>query len=309
MKKILLTGAGGFLGRRLLWHLKESDDYFVYAVTSNVEKLSRVVSASNIEIVEINTEINWNEIDIVIHGAFARTGKSHDLITSLEYSNNIFQAAVSNKVPAIINISSQSVYGSNDNIPWAENEDMMPNDMYGLAKASSEILLKGLSKNSSTVITNIRLSSIMLNARFVNVFVQNAIDGNPINIVGGTQRVSFMDIRDAADGIIALLNISTSKWEQAYNLGTGKQNSIIEIAEIVKEVAKSYTDKEVVINIDKKDISLNPCMDVSKFTKLTSWTAQYDINEMVRAQFEYLTDVNRGGVKSIYNYPMTFNWQ
>lgn len=297
MKKILLTGAGGFLGRRLLWHLKESDDYFVYAVTSNVEKLSRVVSASNIEIVEINTEINWNEIDIVIHGAFARTGKSHDLITSLEYSNNIFQAAVSNKVPAIINISSQSVYGSNDNIPWAENEDMMPNDMYGLAKASSEILLKGLSKNSSTVITNIRLSSIMLNARFVNVFVQNAIDGNPINIVGGTQRVSFMDIRDAADGIIALLNISTSKWEQAYNLGTGKQNSIIEIAEIVKEVAKSYTDKEVVINIDKKDISLNPCMDVSKFTKLTSWTAQYDINEMVRAQFEYLTDVNRGGGK------------
>lgn len=309
MKKILLTGAGGFLGRQLLWHLKESDNYFVYAVTSNVEKLSRVVSASNIEIVEINTEVNWNEIDIVIHGAFARTGKSHDLITSLEYSNNIFQAAISNKVPAIINISSQSVYGNNENIPWTENEDMMPNDMYGLAKASSEILLKGLSKNSSTVITNIRLSSIMINARFVNVFVQNAIDGNPINIVGGTQRVSFMDIRDAVDGIIALLDISTSKWEMAYNLGTGKQNSILEIAEIVKEVAKSYSDKEVVINIDKKDISLNPCMDVSKFTNLTSWTAQYDINEMVRAQFEYLTDVNRGGVKSIYNYPMTFNWQ
>lgn len=297
MKKILLTGAGGFLGRQLLWHLKESDNYFVYAVTSNVEKLSRVVSASNIEIVEINTEVNWNEIDIVIHGAFARTGKSHDLITSLEYSNNIFQAAISNKVPAIINISSQSVYGNNENIPWTENEDMMPNDMYGLAKASSEILLKGLSKNSSTVITNIRLSSIMINARFVNVFVQNAIDGNPINIVGGTQRVSFMDIRDAVDGIIALLDISTSKWEMAYNLGTGKQNSILEIAEIVKEVAKSYSDKEVVINIDKKDISLNPCMDVSKFTNLTSWTAQYDINEMVRAQFEYLTDVNRGGGK------------
>lgn len=295
MKKILLTGAGGFLGRQLLWHLKESDNYFVYAVTSNVEKLSRVVSASNIEIVEINTEVNLNEIDIVIHGAFARTGKSHDLITSLEYSNNIFQAAISNKVPAIINISSQSVYGNNENIPWTENEDMMPNDMYGLAKASSEILLKGLSKNSSTVITNIRLSSIMINARFVNVFVQNAIDGNPINIVGGTQRVSFMDIRDAVDGIIALLDISTSKWEMAYNLGTGKQNSILEIAEIVKEVAKSYSDKEVVINIDKKDISLNPCMDVSKFTNLTSWTAQYDINEMVRAQFEYLTDVNRGG--------------
>lgn len=295
MKKILLTGAGGFLGRQLLWHLKESDNYFVYAVTSNVEKLSRVVSASNIEIVEINTEVNLNEIDIVIHGAFARTGKSHDLITSLEYSNNIFQAAISNKVPAIINISSQSVYGNNENIPWTENEDMMPNDMYGLAKASSEILLKGLSKNSSTVITNIRLSSIMINARFVNVFVQNAIDGKPINIVGGTQKVSFMDIRDAVDGIIALLDISTSKWEMAYNLGTGKQNSILEIAEIVKEVAKSYSDKEVVINIDKKDISLNPCMDVSKFTNLTSWTAQYDINEMVRAQFEYLTDVNRGG--------------
>ena len=89
MKKILLTGAGGFLGRQLLWHLKESDNYFVYAVTSNVEKLSRVVSASNIEIVEINTEVNWNEIETYDNMPYDTFKENNiDLISKEGVNNN-----------------------------------------------------------------------------------------------------------------------------------------------------------------------------------------------------------------------------
>jgi nucleoside-diphosphate-sugar epimerase len=222
----------------------------------------------------------------------------------------IFYDAISNNVPAIINISSQSVYGKNPNIPWSEDADLMPNDSYGMAKASAEILLDGIAKGSATVVTNLRLSSIMLNARFVNVFVQNAIEGNPITIIGGTQKVSFMDIRDAVDGIIALVNVPISNWEKVYNLGTGKQNSIVEIAEIVKDVAKLYLKHNVSINIEKKEIPINSCMDINKFFSLTNWKAHYDIKDMIKSQFEYLLDNKQEANNSFSTrYPFTYKWQ
>lgn len=310
MKKILLTGAGGFLGRQFLWRIKDSNKYFVYAVTSNTEKLNGIISAPNIQIIEKGAKIDWKDLDIVLHGAFSRAGESSGYITSLVYAKQIFNEAISNKVSAIINISSQSLYGNNPNIPWSEDAELIPNDIYGMAKASAEILLDGIARDSETTITNLRLSSIMLNARFVNVFVQNAIDGKPIHIVGGTQKVSLMDIRDAVDGILALIDTPISKWDKVYNLGTGKQNSIIEIAEIVKEVATKYVTNEVEINVEKKDIFLNPCMNVSKFNKLTSWNAQYDIKEMIKSQFEYLLDNKLGGGNGVStSYPLTYKWQ
>ncbi len=310
MKNILLTGAGGFLGRQFLWHIKDSKEYFVYAVTSNTKKLNEIITAPNVQVVEKGAEINWSNIDIVLHSAFSRAGETSGYITSLEYAKEIFYDAISNNVPAIINISSQSVYGKNPNIPWSEDADLMPNDSYGMAKASAEILLDGIAKGSATIVTNLRLSSIMLNARFVNVFVQNAIDGKPITIIGGTQKVSFMDIRDAVDGIIALVNVPISNWDKVYNLGTGKQNSIVEIAELVKDVAKLYLKHNVTINIEKKEIPINSCMDINKIFSLTNWKAHYDIKDMIKSQFEFLLDNKQEANNSFSTrYPFTYKLQ
>ena len=110
MKNILLTGAGGFLGRQFLWHIKDSKEYFVYAVTSNTKKLNEIITAPNVQVVEKGAEINWSNIDIVLHSAFSRAGETSEYITSLEYAKQIFYDTISNNVPAIINISSKRIW-------------------------------------------------------------------------------------------------------------------------------------------------------------------------------------------------------
>ena len=51
-------------------------------------------------------------------------------------------------------------------------------------------------------------------------------------------------------------------------------------------------------------------MNVSKFNKLTSWNAQYDIKEMIKSQFEYLLDNKLGGGNGVStSYPLTYKWQ
>lgn len=286
MKRILITGSGGALGQQLLKELEGSSDFYVYAVTSNPQKLKEAFLSKNIEIFSKDELLPWEKIDIVLHCAFARTKNSYDYVTSLEYCKLIFENAVKNNVSAVVNVSSQSVYGSNQNIPWnEEDKELCPQDLYGMAKISSEILLSSIVKNTNTLYTNLRLSSIIQNAKFINIFIQNTLEKKPLNIIGGTQKVSFLDIKDAANAIIDFLKIEPAKWNNVYNLGTGKQHTILEIAEIVKKIASEITNTEIKINIEKQDILLNVCMDNKKFVELTKWTPKYSLESSIKQFF------------------------
>lgn len=323
MKTVLITGAGGFLGRELLNQLKQHPDFLVYAITSNPVRLREIISAPNIEIVDKNGFIPWDRIDIVLHGAFSRSENAIEIAKSIDYCLNIFVNAIQHDVPAIINISSQSVYGQQP-VKWKEEKTLIePQSIYAMGKYATEVLLESLAVGKSTsVITNLRLSSIMMNARFVSIFVKNALQGQPINVIGGNQKLSFIDVRDATNGIIALMQTEYSNWEHIYNLGTSVQVSLLEIANLVKEIAIDYIDVPVTIIVEDKNVNLDVCMDSRNFYSLTNWKPKYDIRDMIISLFEWLIKCNNdrraealnkyGGGVIEYNskiYPFSFMFQ
>ena len=73
-----------------------------------------------------------------------------------------------------------------------------------------------------------------MDERLVTRFVKAALTDEPIKLVGGNQVMAYMDVRDAAEGIIALMQTDTSVWKDVYNLGVPWRYTIREIAEIVK---------------------------------------------------------------------------
>jgi nucleoside-diphosphate-sugar epimerase len=311
MKKILITGAGGLLGRQLLFHLKDNSKYFIYALTSNKQKLNNIISAKNIETLENNNTIPWTEIDTVLHCAFARNDNVIELAKSLEFCEYIFCNAIANNVPSIINISSQGVYGQQPT-KWTEDTVVAPVGLYALAKFASEVILNSLSKtkNNYTKTTNIRLSSLLFNARFINIFVNNALQGKPLKITGENQKFSFMDVRDAADGLIAFLATDCSEWDKVYNLGTGRQDIIVDIANLVKKIAIDYTCKQVSIEIEQKDIIIDSCMDASKFYNYANWKPRYNIKDIIVSLFEFTPPLSAqvADYKRL-KYPFTFLFQ
>jgi nucleoside-diphosphate-sugar epimerase len=123
----------------------------------------------------------------------------------------------------------------------------------------------------------------------VSRFVTNAINKEPIKIIGGKQVFSNMDVRDAASGILALIKTDRKKWKKVYNLGCEWRHSIIEIAEIVKEIAKEY-NKNVKIVIEEKDVYLDSGMDSTLFYKDTGWKPKYNMKDIVKNLFDYLLE-------------------
>ncbi len=296
-KTILVTGAGGFLGNEILNQLLNEHSYDIIALDLKKENIKSCfrelnkLSCYSIDEWERN-EVTLKHIDILIHAAFSRSYDGEKLAGSLDFTRSLFSKAAQANVNGIINISSQSVYGPPYKPLWTEKTPVTANSLYALAKYSTELIANATcnAPGIKTHSTNIRLASLIgpgLEERLVNKFVKNALSGNPINIVGGKQIFSFMDVRDAASGIISLVFTETSKWKNVYNLGNNSRNSLLEIAEIVQKTAAKYINKPVEIIKEDKDVQLHSGMDSSLLYQTTGWNPKYDLVGMVENLFNF----------------------
>lgn len=294
----MITGAGGFLGGELLNQIIEDTDYFAVAITSQPHKLYEKFGKERLVCYgfeDINNDIiNWQNIDTIVHCAFARSQDGKELAVSLERTKLLFEKAYYEKVRRVINISSQGVYGQSNKPLWKENTRVAPDSLYALSKYNSELMAELINILNETFISNLRLPGLTggregLRLEIVSRFVTNAINKEPIKIIGGKQVFSNMDVRDAASGILALIKTDRKKWKKVYNLGCEWRHSIIEIAEIVKEIAKEY-NKNVKIVIEEKDVYLDSGMDSTLFYKDTGWKPKYNMKDIVKNLFDYLTE-------------------
>ena len=129
------------------------------------------------------------------------------------------------------------------------NEDSIiePGDMYSLAKYAQERLL---TSNFPGKITNIRMASLAGNARFLVFFVDSMMAGKAVTVTAPDQIVSFMDVHDAVSGILKVCDLQLERRQSVYNLGSGKQYSILKLAQLVRDIGVKYGYPEMVITVE-----------------------------------------------------------
>ncbi len=292
-RTVLVTGAGGFLGNEIIKQLAEDIRYKVFALDLTKVSIEELRDYQIFDYEDwINRKIPLQKIDCVINCAFARSNNGQNLSESLEFTKDFFQEAKKQKVKSVINISSQSLYGPPFNPLWTEKTPVTNDSLYALAKYSTELLAEGIFDNneSKTYYTNLRLSSLIgigFDQRLTNKFVKNAINGDVIEIVGGQQILSFLDVRDAANGILSLLLTNPEKWDKIYNLGSELRYSLSEIVNIVKSVGENYIKDSIEVRIEQKEIKMESGMDSSKFYSFTNWKPRYNLESIIEHLFEW----------------------
>lgn len=307
--KIIITGAGGLVATELITNLLKNNRNQLYLISTHVETIEDRYSEckSQVKCFTLDSFAEYANVgneayDICIHTAFARSGRGDLIVSSLDFQRKLLSLFNAGNLKTFINISSQSVYGKMTEPLWTENAPLDPDYLYAMGKYSSEVITELVLENSGIRWANVRLCSVCENARFVKVFVQNAINGIPIHLTAPEQGCSFIDVRDVANALETLiLHQELLGDRHVFNLGANLQNTIKSIALWVKEVGEEkYHTPDVVITEEASDNKVRIGMDASLFMKTFNWTPKYSMKDMVVSLFEMLTNINGGG------YPTSF---
>ena len=302
-KTILVTGAIGYLGQNLISKLSSVNNnkkFQIWAYDLDKQKTKKIFK-NKVDAIYNNDDLNngriqFGNVDILLHLGFTRPhGTNHQISESLKFTNELFTRAVTNYVPAIINMSSQCVYGLESTPPWTEETPIAPQMVYAQAKYATELLLESLSKTNNTLkYSSLRLGGLSGGAKglvevgFLAKIVHTAYEGNPINIIGGMQRMECFDIRDAVDAIIVMLNKNPENWKPAYNLSSGQSLDLMAIANKSIQIASKFNGNKVSeIILKKKQVKMEFGMDCSLFYLDMNWQPKYGIDDTIESLVTY----------------------
>ena len=146
MKKILITGAAGYIGNCLFSYLKKK--YEVYGldkVDNNNNKFFYKADLLNIKLT--NQILKKLKPDLIIHLAGQSTvdsieNKKDYIKNNQNATANLIKSMKVNAIKKIIFSSTAAVYKSNNNKIFSERSKIQPNNIYGSTKYKCELFIK-----------------------------------------------------------------------------------------------------------------------------------------------------------------------
>ena len=248
--KIFVTGGSGFIATPVVKHLLEKG-YKVKVLDIREPKIRH----KNLEFVRksildsITSDIEGT--DAVFHFAALLGVDNSDkrpldtMKINLEGSVNVFKSAIDAGVKKMIYSSSSEVYGEPRELPIKEDSVKGPVSTYGVSKLAAEIYAKAYNQEFGTDIRIVRFFNVygpgQENNWVVPIFLNKALRNEPITVFGnGNQTRCFTYVEDVAEGVLAAFE-KGGKGE-AYNIGNNQPTTILELAQIAKEITKSKSE-------------------------------------------------------------------
>jgi len=244
----LITGASGLIGSHLCKQMAYKGYPVVGLVFRNRPQLSMLPAAEPVEIISCDIRdsrytadiIERYKIKTVFHFAahLPSTATPEFIKVNVIGTSDLLDACYRGGVKNFIYASSMSVYSAPPTyLPVNEVHPTRPEDTYGRTKLIGELLCECYSRVMKT--TTIRFSSVFGpgdNARVAHYFMQSAISGQPIQVDGdGSQSSDFIYVDDAIQG--AMLAMEKGKSGEVYNIGSGQETSVLELANLITGLA------------------------------------------------------------------------
>lgn len=275
-ERVLVTGGAGYVGAELVPLLLDHGyevvvlDLFIYGH----EPLDRVKDHPNLKIIEGDIR-NLKSVaeslegcDHVIHLACISNDPSFELDPNLGKSINfdafepLVDASIEAGVKRFIYASSSSVYGIKDVPNVTEELSLEPLTGYSKYKAACEVILQNKRRPGFTVLT-IRPATVCgYSPRLrldlsVNILTNHAVNNGKIKVFGGSQLRPNVHIKDMIHLYLKMLQAPANKIDgKIYNFGY-ENHSILEIAEMVRDVLKKEIPIEIVPTDDLRSYHIS----------------------------------------------------
>tara|TARA_B100000401_G_C52811252_1_gene723889 strand:+ start:9 stop:1031 length:1023 start_codon:yes stop_codon:yes gene_type:complete len=327
MKKIIITGGSGFIGKNFINSLINKK-FSIH----NFDKLSKVSSSEKFKLKKnkykfykinlINYKLTKKLIfqinpDIIINFA-AESHVDRSIDNPLFFLKNNFISSINlfkifrdysknNGKCKFFHISTDEVYGSNNYNPSKENSPYKPTSPYSSSKASSDLVALSFNHTFKTCISIINLCNnygpYQHLEKFIPTCIFNLLQNKSIPIYGSGKNIrEWIYVEDACEAIMKILNLKQNYYR--FNIGSKIRINNFSLAKkifvIMKKMKKTNMTKQNYYKFvtDRPGHDLRYALNSSLFYKKTKYKLKNNIDKGLNKTIRWYLK-NHEWVKSI----------
>lgn len=310
-KKVLVTGADGFIGSHLCEKLLNHGcdlRAFVYYNSSNSWGWLDTLPQEKIRGLDVfagdirdpnGVATAMEGCDVVFHLAaliaipFSYHSPDSYVDTNIKGTLNVLQAARRLGTERVIITSTSEVYGTAQYAPIDERHPFQGQSPYSATKIGADRLAESFYRSFETPVTIVRPFNTYgprQSARAVipTVITQLLSGETSLRLGSLSPTRDFNYVKDTVDGFIALAECDSAIGEEV-NIATGVEHTIGDVAAfLISELnpAASAVIEEKRLRPDASEV-FRLMGDNKKITTLTSWRPAYDLNAGLKETIEW----------------------
>jgi dTDP-glucose 4,6-dehydratase len=299
---LLVTGAAGFIGSNFAhyWLERHPDDDivaldlltyagnrenllgteervpFVEGDIADLDLVERTLREHRIDVIVNFAAESHNSLAVVDPGLFARTNV---LGTQL-----LLEAARRADISRFHHISTCEVYGDlplDSDESFSEESPYRPRTPYNASKAAADHYVRAYHETYGLPVTITNCSNnygpYQFPEKVIPLFVTNALDDRPLPMYASTQnRREWLHVRDHCRAIDLVLE--SDRVGETYNVGSGIEASIEEIADRVLEATAKPADLKQIVP-DRPGHDRRYLLDSSKLGRDLGWEPEIGFDE------------------------------
>jgi NAD dependent epimerase/dehydratase len=311
-KKVLVTGADGFIGSHLV-EMLVANGYSVIALAqynsfNNWGWLDEVDTVNEIEIISGDIRDSHfckkitKNVDLIFHLAaliaipYSYSAPESYIDTNIKGTLNICQAAKENGGIQVIHTSTSEVYGTAQYVPIDENHPLQPQSPYSASKIAADAIAMSFYNSFELPVSVIRPFNTYgprQSARAVipAIITQIASGAKEIKLGDLTPTRDFNYVEDTCRAFIAIAESHQSIGE-TINVGSNFEISIGDTLEIIKNLMES--DVKFIIDNERirplKSEVFRLWCDNSKIKNLTGFSPKVELKDGLIKTIDWIQD-------------------
>ena len=324
MKKILITGASGFIGSHLVeLFLKKKINvvaYDLYNSNNNWGWLEHLRKEKKLQVIlgdvsdKKSVEDAVKGCEVIVHLA-SLIGIPYSYKSPYSYINtnivgtyNILETALKNKIQNTLITSTSEVYGEQKYIPIDEKHSVEASSPYASTKIAADNLALSYFKSFKLPVKIIRPFNVFgprQSGRGIipSVILQILSKKRTIQVGNLYPMRDYTYVKDTCNAIYSISRLKSNANGEIFNIGTNKTHSVTSIIDLIKKLMNSKKKIEIKTNRvrpKKSEVDILKCNN-KKLKKFSKWNYQYSFENGLKETIKWFENNHQRFKSDIYN--------
>lgn len=289
---ILVTGASGFIGERLIKALGENKKNNIYAVSRSADGKGHILQCDVLDYPALEEIFSRHKFDAVVHLA-AITAHDDIVNHSTETLDINLQGTVNLlkcfnlfcRNAQFIYASTGKVYGKTNQMPITENAYTNPTTILGKSKRITEQIVDFYAehKNRYLICRIFNIYGGNQKRNFVFPTIVDQLNTGVVQLGNIDDLRDYLYVDDLINALIScILHPGVFETVDYVNIGSGEPHSVREMVELIRRISGIEFELRITDSRKRYDETPVEYCDNAKLRKLTDWHPQFSFEEGIR---------------------------